>query len=60
MMITPHAELNEPGDELTADELDLVAGGMWDFSGYKSGGSGSSTTGGPSEAVSFTYAKLAY
>jgi hypothetical protein len=59
MVMTPHAELNEPVDELTADELDLVAGG-W-FAGWgSSAGSGSATTGGPSEAVSFTYGKLMY
>jgi hypothetical protein len=38
--MTTHAELNEPVDELTEDELDLVAGG-W-FAGWgSSSGSGS-------------------
>jgi hypothetical protein len=59
MVMTPHAELNEPVDELTADELDLVAGGWFAGCG-SSAGSGSATTGGPSEAVSFTYGKLMY
>ena len=52
MMTTPHAERNEPVEELTADELDLVAGG-WNFSGWgSSSGSGSS----PKE---FTFTKRA-
>lgn len=42
IVMTTHAELNEPVDELTAEELDLITGGMWGFSGYgSSSGSGS-------------------
>jgi pectate lyase len=59
MMTTPHAERNEPVDELTADELDLVAGG-W-FAGWgTSSGSGSATTGGSGGQISIAFAKVAF
>jgi hypothetical protein len=48
--MTTYAELNEPVDELTEDELDLVAGG-WGFYGW------GSTSGSGSGSKEFTFTK---